>query len=141
MPGFPKFVSPKAKASKTLFRPVKPTNPSIQMDYKGQRSFGIISILYTYQSCKTLFGPIKSTNPSIQMAYKGQSSFGIISILYTYQACKILFGPIKLTIHQSEWPIKARAVLESLICHISISDLLFSSPTSMTNSISSLALI
>ncbi len=27
--GFPKLISPKAKASKTLFRPIKPTNPSV----------------------------------------------------------------------------------------------------------------
>ncbi len=37
--GFPKLISPKAKASKTLFRPMKPTNPSVRMAYKGQSSF------------------------------------------------------------------------------------------------------
>ncbi len=38
-------VSAKAKAGKT-FKPVKPTNPSVKMAYKGQSSFGIIAILY-----------------------------------------------------------------------------------------------
>ncbi len=28
------------QACKTLFRPIKPTNPSIQMSYKGQSSLG-----------------------------------------------------------------------------------------------------
>ncbi len=37
--GFPNLVSPNAKASKTLFRPIKHTNPSVWMAYKGQRSF------------------------------------------------------------------------------------------------------
>ncbi len=74
--GFPKLLSPKAKACKILFGSIKPTNPSVLMVYKGQSSFGIITILYTDQACKTLFRPIKPTNPSIQMAYKGQSSFG-----------------------------------------------------------------
>ncbi len=29
--GFPKVVSPKAKAGKTLFGPMQPTNPSVRM--------------------------------------------------------------------------------------------------------------
>ncbi len=61
-PGFPK-----AKALKTLFGPIKPTNPSAWMAYKGQSSFGIIAVLYTYQACKTLFRPIKPTNLSVQI--------------------------------------------------------------------------
>ncbi len=65
--GFQKFISPKAKADKTLFRSIKPTNPSVRMAYKGQISFGIAVILYTYRVCKTLFGPIKPTNPSVWM--------------------------------------------------------------------------
>ncbi len=84
------------------------------MAYKGQSSFRIIAILYTYWACKTLFRPIKSTNPSVWTAYKGQSSFGIIAILYTYPAYKTLFGSIKTT-NPSVWrPTKARAVSESL---------------------------
>ncbi len=58
MSGFLKLVSPKAKASKILFGHIKPINPSVQMAYKGQSSFGIIAILNTYLACKTLFGPI-----------------------------------------------------------------------------------
>ncbi len=46
-PGFPKLVSPKAKVGKTLFRPIKPTNLSIRMAYKGQSSFGKPVILFT----------------------------------------------------------------------------------------------
>ncbi len=38
--GFPKLVNPKTKVSKTLFGPIKPTNPSVRMVYKGQSSFG-----------------------------------------------------------------------------------------------------
>ncbi len=97
LPGFLKLVSPKTKAGKTLLGPIKPNNPSVPMTYKGQSSFGITTILYTYWASKILFGPIKPTNPSVPMAYKGQSSFGINAILYTYWACKILFGPIKPT--------------------------------------------
>ncbi len=33
--GFPKLASLKAKASKTLFRPIKPTNPSVRMACKA----------------------------------------------------------------------------------------------------------
>ncbi len=36
--GFPKLVSLKTKASKTLFTPIKPTNPSVRMAYEGQNS-------------------------------------------------------------------------------------------------------
>ncbi len=32
--------NPKAKAGKTLFGPIKPTNPSVRMAYKGESSFG-----------------------------------------------------------------------------------------------------
>ncbi len=39
--GFPELISPKAKASKTLFRPIKPTIPFVQKAYIGQSSFGI----------------------------------------------------------------------------------------------------
>ncbi len=74
--GCPKLVSLKAKAGKTLLRCIKPTNPSVRMPYKGQSSFSIIAILYTYQACKTPFRPIEPTNPLVRMAYKGQSSFG-----------------------------------------------------------------
>ncbi len=74
--GFPKLISPKAKASKSLFGPFKLTNPSQLMAYKVQSSFGITAILYTYRACKTLFVPIKPTNQSVWMAYKGQSRFG-----------------------------------------------------------------
>ncbi len=59
------------------------------MAYKGESSFGIIAILYTYQACKTIFGPTKLTNPSVRMAYKGQSSFGnpnIASIIEWYNS-------------------------------------------------------
>ncbi len=47
--GFPKLVSAKVKADNTLFRPIKPTNPSVPIAYKSQSSFGIIAIhvLYT----------------------------------------------------------------------------------------------
>ncbi len=41
------------------------------MAYKGQGSFGITPILYTYQACKTLIGLIKPISLN-----KGQSSFG-----------------------------------------------------------------
>ncbi len=58
--GFLKLVSPTAKSSKILFGPIKPTNPSVRMAYKGQSSFGITAILYTYRSCKTLFRLIKT---------------------------------------------------------------------------------
>ncbi len=50
--------------------PIQPTNPSVQMAYKGQSSFRITAILYSYRALKTLFRPIKSTNPSVWMAYK-----------------------------------------------------------------------
>ncbi len=46
------------------------------MAYKGQNSFGITAILYTYWACKTLLRLIKPTNSSVQMTYKDQSSFG-----------------------------------------------------------------
>ncbi len=36
---FPKLVSPKAKADKTLFGPTKPTNPSFWIAYKGRTSW------------------------------------------------------------------------------------------------------
>ncbi len=72
---FLKLISPKDKDSKTLFGPIKPTNPLVWMAYKGQKSFGIIAILYTYRAFQTLFRHIKLTNPSVQMADKGQSSF------------------------------------------------------------------
>ncbi len=74
--GFPKLVSPKAKHSKILFGHIKLTNPSVRMAYKGQSSFGITALLYTYRACKTLFEPIKPTNPPLRMAYKGLKSFG-----------------------------------------------------------------
>ncbi len=45
------------------------------MAYKGQSSFGIIAILYTYLAYKTLIWPNKPTSPSVWMAYKGQSIF------------------------------------------------------------------
>ncbi len=76
LPCFPKLISLKAKTGETLFGPIKPTNPSVRLPYKGQSSFGIIAILHTYLACKTLFGPIKPTNPSVLVAYKGQNSFG-----------------------------------------------------------------
>ncbi len=63
-PGFPKLVSPNTKAGKTLFGPINPTNPSVRMAYKGQSSFGITALLYTYQAYKTLFRPIKSISPN-----------------------------------------------------------------------------
>ncbi len=65
-----------SKACKTLFGPIKSTNPSVRMAYKGHSTFGIIAIYYAYPACKTLFEPMKPTNQSIRMAYKGQSSFG-----------------------------------------------------------------
>ncbi len=65
--------------------------------------------MYTYRACKTLFGPTKPTNPSVRMAYEGQSSFGITAILYIYRAYSGLLNPL---IHQSERPMKDRAVLE-----------------------------
>ncbi len=37
--GFPKLVSLKVEAGKTLSGPIKPTNPSVRMAYKGQGSF------------------------------------------------------------------------------------------------------
>ncbi len=95
LPGIPKLVSPKAKAGKILFTPIKPTNPLVQMAYKSQSSFGIIAILHNYPAYKTLFWPIKPTSQSVQMVYKDQCSFGIIAILYTYPACKTLFWLIK----------------------------------------------
>ncbi len=85
--GFPKLVSLKAKVSKTLFGPIKPTNPSVWMAYKGQSSLGITAILYTYRACKTLFGPIKSTNPSVRMANNGQISFGKSGRVGCYTFC------------------------------------------------------
>ncbi len=60
LPGFPKLVSLKAKVTKTLFGPIKLTNPPVQMAYKGQRSFGIIAILYTYRACKPYSGLLNS---------------------------------------------------------------------------------
>ncbi len=63
--GFPKLISSKAKDVKPLFRPIEPTNPSFWMAYKGQSSFGITEILYTYRACKTLYGP---TNPPIHQS-------------------------------------------------------------------------
>ncbi len=38
--GFSKLDNPKAKANKTLFGAIKPTNPSVWMAYKGQIIFG-----------------------------------------------------------------------------------------------------
>ncbi len=64
-PGIPKLVSPMAKADKTLFRPIKPTNPSVQMACKGQSSFGITAILPAQPYSGLL-------NPSVQMAFKDQ---------------------------------------------------------------------
>ncbi len=61
--GFPKLISLKAKAIKT---PLGPT-------HKGQSSFGITAILYTYQAYKTLFGIIKPTYPSVRMTYKARA--------------------------------------------------------------------
>ncbi len=78
--GFPKLVNTKTKAGKTLLGPIKLINPSVRMVYKGQSSFGIIAIMYTYRACKTLFRPIK---PSVWMAYKGQSSFGKPAVIHT----------------------------------------------------------
>ncbi len=75
-PGFPKVISPKARAGKNSFGPIKLTNVSVQMACKGQSSLEIVTISYTYQACKTLFGSIKPINPSVRMACKGQSSFG-----------------------------------------------------------------
>ncbi len=75
-PGFPNLISPKAKAGKIHFGPIKPTNPSVLMSCNGQSSFEIIAILYTHQIYKTLLGPLKLTNSSVRMSYKGQSSFG-----------------------------------------------------------------
>ncbi len=46
------------------------------MAYKGQGSFEITAILYTFWAYKTLFGLIKLTKPSVQMAYESQSIFG-----------------------------------------------------------------
>ncbi len=76
--GFPNLFSLKANTSKTLFGPSQPNNLSVWMAYKGQSSFGITAILYTYQASKTLFRPIKPTNKSIcpNGLYNGQSSFG-----------------------------------------------------------------
>ncbi len=54
---------------------LNPPNPSVRIDYKGQRNFGIIAILYTYQACKTIFRPIRPIKVSVRMAYKGQRSF------------------------------------------------------------------
>ncbi len=58
------------QARKTLFGPIKPTNPSLRFAYEGQSSFGIIAMLYTYQARKTLFGPIKPINTRLWLAYK-----------------------------------------------------------------------
>ncbi len=72
--GFLKLISPKDKASKILLWPIKLTNLSVRMVYKGQSSFGITAILYTYRAYKILFRPIKCTKPLVRMAYKDQSS-------------------------------------------------------------------
>ncbi len=67
--GFGKLVSLKAKASKTLFGPVKPTNPSVWMSCKSHSRIRITAIVYA------LFRPEKSTHPSVWMSDKGQRSF------------------------------------------------------------------
>ncbi len=95
--GFLKLVTLKTKSIKTRFGPIKPTNPSVRMAYKGQSSFGILTIFYTYQVCKTLFRPIKPTNPSARMACKDQSIFGKLILL---QECAYKIS-VKLGLRQS----------------------------------------
>ncbi len=66
-------------ACKTLFRPIKPTNPSVQMAYKGQSSFGIMPVVYTYGPAKPYLGLL---NPSIHQSKCPikVSSFGKLSL-------------------------------------------------------------
>ncbi len=70
-----KHNSPVANAVKTLFSPVKPTNPSVWMPFKGQNSFWITTILYAHWACKNLFWPVKPTNPAVWMSCKTWRSF------------------------------------------------------------------
>ncbi len=67
--GFLKLINLNDKVGQTLFRPIKLTNPS----YKGQRSFGITAILYTYQACKPYSGQL---NPP-ETRTNSQPTFGV----------------------------------------------------------------
>ncbi len=60
--GFPKLIIPKAKANKSLFGPIKRTKSLLQMAHKGQSSFGITAILYTYQATKPYSGLLNPPN-------------------------------------------------------------------------------
>ncbi len=65
----------KPKQAKPYLGLLTPPIHQPEWPIKGQRSFGITAILYTYLACKTLFEPIKPTKPSVRMGYKGQSNF------------------------------------------------------------------